>query len=234
MKKFYSKVSVVKGKSGFAIKLDDKVVKTPAKKNLNVNSDALANSIASEWREQGEKIDIKSMPHTTMCYAAIDQDKKSREMIAFEVAAYADTDLICYRAEIPLELHEKEAQSWDPIVAWLKAEYGVELLVTKGISHVEQAKETNLFINKYLAKQDNFVLIALHMLTGLLGSVFLSFAVAEKKFSLDEAWLASRVDEDFQASRWGDDQEAKEAIDEKYKQYSHAVSFLCLSQSENL
>lgn len=229
MKKFYKKVSTEKTKAGFSLLLDGKNVKTPAGKTLNVNTKALVNAVADEWRDQGEKIDIKTMPLTTMCYAAIDQGTAKRKLIEAEVGAYAGTDLICYRAEIPKELQEKEAQNWDPIITWLEKEFGLKLAVTNGIAHVEQQAHTYEFVEKYLVAQNIFPLIAMQMITGLLGSVFLCIAVVEKKLNLDEAWQASHIDEDFQMSMWGDDSEAKEMREEKYKQFSSAVRFLFLA-----
>ena len=228
MKRFYKDVSLNSADGGFTIALDGKGVKTPAGKPLTISAEPLANAVAGEWRGQKEKVDLKTMPLTTLSYAAIDQVAENRALIEGEVAAFAGSDLICYRADAPIELRKKEQAAWDPIVAWLTDEYALELIIINGISHVAQADKTLTFMASLLAEQNDFSLAAMQRITGLLGSVFLGVAVAEQKLSPDEAWAASRVDEMYQAELWGEDAEAAVELKAKHAQFCATVEFITL------
>lgn len=228
MKKFYDKASVAEVASGFSVVLDGRDIKTPATKLLVVSSKPLAKAIANEWQGQGEKVDLKTMPLTTLSYAAIDQVADNRALIEGEVGAYASSDLICYRADIPAELRKKEEAVWDPIVAWLKDKYNIDLILITGISHVEQGHDTKEFISKYLGDCDHFALAAMQRLTGLLGSIFLSIAIDKKQITVEQAWAASRVDEIYQAELWGEDTESLGEIEAKYAHFCAASQFLSL------
>jgi chaperone required for assembly of F1-ATPase len=53
-----------------------------------------------------------------------------------------------------------------------------------------------------------FRLAALYELTTLTGSLALALAVASGEMTVDAAWAAAHVDEDFQMRTWGADAEA--------------------------
>ena len=50
-KRFWKKVDVVSLEKNFCIKLDEKILKTPAKKEMLLPTKALAKKIALEWDE---------------------------------------------------------------------------------------------------------------------------------------------------------------------------------------
>ena len=56
MKRFYKDVAVTPQEGGFAILLDGRTVKTPARNILVLPTEKLASAIAAEWREQGEEV----------------------------------------------------------------------------------------------------------------------------------------------------------------------------------
>lgn len=72
-KRFWTDVSVVAQDGGFAVKLDGRAVRTPAKTELIVPSAALAEAIAEEWRAVEGAIDPEVMPFTRSANAALDK-----------------------------------------------------------------------------------------------------------------------------------------------------------------
>jgi chaperone required for assembly of F1-ATPase len=231
MIRFYKDAGLSKTANGYAVTLDGKHIKTPAGKVLELTSKPLAEAIADEWQGQIDKVDIKSMSLTTLSYAAIDQVGNNRALIEAEVGAYAGADLICYRAEAPLELRQKEEAAWNPIVTWLNDEHGLDLKTVTGLSYVRQDEKIEAFMSNYLAKQDMFILAALQRITGLLGSLFLSMAVEKDKISAENAWQISRVDEAYQAELWGEDVEADVEVAKKHANFNEAIVFLSLSKA---
>ncbi|MHC2479566.1 chaperone required for assembly of F1-ATPase [Rhizobium leguminosarum] len=71
-KRFYTGVSVAEHEGGFAITLDGKMVRTPARQVLAVPTEALAQLVAAEWQAQGEEINPVSMPVTRLVNTALD------------------------------------------------------------------------------------------------------------------------------------------------------------------
>lgn len=232
MRKFYKKATTKPIKGGFHILLDEKPIKTPTGAVVICPTQSLAKAVAHEWQEQVEKIQLKLMPLTTFCYAAIDQIAHNKELIISETAAFTGSDLICYRAQAPLDLQQQEAELWDPIMAWLKENHGLSLNITVGVKHVAQPPETLVFMQKYLSERSDFELAALQTMTSILGSIFLSFAFHQKLIDREQAWLASRVDENFQTKIWGEDDEAKVISKNKMNQFYAACHFLILAQSD--
>ena len=138
MKRFYKEAGIVEGE----IRLDDRPVRTPARRPLAVPSGLLAQAIADEWTAQGERIDPATMPLTGLANAAIDRVAPDREAFARGLAAYGESDLLCYRAEAPPPLVEREAALWDPILAWARRRYDVDFSLAGGVVHRPQPRAT--------------------------------------------------------------------------------------------
>src|SRR5579863_5228369 len=71
-KRFYSKAAAVNSGDGFALRLDDKPVRTPAGRLLAAPTLTLALAIVAEWDAQREHIDPAGMPLTRLANAIID------------------------------------------------------------------------------------------------------------------------------------------------------------------
>src|SRR5271154_1474123 len=120
MKRFYKTVSVEPGEGGFAVRLDGRPVKTPARETLAVPTRDLAEAIAAEWRGQGADILPETMPLTKSANTAIDRVAHHREATIAELLNYASADLLCYRAEEPADLAALQAREWDHWLSWLE------------------------------------------------------------------------------------------------------------------
>jgi len=210
-RRFYKTVEVAPAEAGgFAVLLDGRTPRSPANRPLLLPTRALAELIAQEWEAQGEHILMTSMPATRLAYTAIDRIGEAHADTAAEVARYAAADLICYYAEHPLSLTQRQANAWAPMLQWAREELAVDLQPAEGIIHRTQPPQSLQRTQELAEALDDFSLAALAHATGLLGSAVLALAVQRGRLSGGEAFALSRLDEAFQEERWGVDEEAAE------------------------
>lgn len=211
-KRFYKDVTVVPMQGGFGLHLDGRIVRTPAKAVLLVPTEALADVLAEEWRTQAEWIEPDSMPLTRLANSAIDGVAKTMAETAAEVAKFAESDLVCYRADEPDTLVEAQARAWDPVLAFARDSLGARFLCAEGVTFVEQPAPARAAVRDAVdavaATPDGALrLAALSVMTSLTGSVLLALAVAGGAYAAEAAWASAHVDEDFQMRHWGSDTE---------------------------
>lgn len=204
MKRFFKTASVGDAAGGYTVLLDGKPMRTPAKAPFVVRSKKLAEAIATEWQAQGETIKPAALPLTRLAGTAIDLVAQRREPIVAEIAKYAATDLVCYRAEAPSELAVRQHRAWQPHLDWAGTRYA-PLTVTAGIAPVTQAPEALTAYRDAVAAYDDMTLAALHLATTTLGSLVLALALIEGRIAADEAFAAAELDQSFQIERWGED-----------------------------
>lgn len=224
-RRFWSQVAVVPVGDGFAIELDGRRIRTPAKAELALPTREMADAIASEWQAQQGRIDPVSMPVTGSANAAIDKVRPQHAEVTAMLAAYGDADLLCYRAEAPAGLCQRQAAAWDPALNWAEAVLGARLRVFSGVIH--QPQDANLLerLAAQVAALTPFQLAAFHDLVSLSGSLILGFAAARGWRDADSLWQLSRIDETWQEEQWGSDGEARKAADLKRQAFVHAKRF---------
>ena len=208
-KRFYERASIAPEAKLYAVRLDDKPVRTPAGRLLAAPARALAEALAAEWEAQREMIDPAKMPLTRLANSIIDGVTERSAPVAEEIARYLRTDLVCYRAGSPRGLVERQARQWDPIVEWARDVLGARLLLAEGVVHVTQP-EAALTAAGAAIPRDPWRLGALHSVTTLTGSALLALALAQGRITADEAWAAAHVDEDWNMEQWGRDELALE------------------------
>lgn len=214
----------------YAVTLGGKPVHTPTKRIVTVPSRALAEAIAEEWRAQGDRVDPKSMPMTRYMNSILDTVADHRDGVVDQVAAYGASDLLCYRAERPEGLVARQAAAWDGPLTWAARAKGAPMVVTSGVMAVDQPPASLDALRAAVAAQDDAGLAALHDLTAFSGSLVLALAVADGHLTPDEAWAASRVDEDWQVEQWGEDDLATKAAVDKRAAFMDAARLLELSR----
>lgn len=207
MKRFYKSVGIAEEGNGFSVRLDNRPVKTPAKKPLMLPNRSLAEAVADEWDEQPEDIDTYKMRLTRLANSAIDRVAEHRDAVVGEVAGFADTDLVCYRAAEPVPLAERQEAGWGPMVSWLADRYGIALNTTTGLLPVAQSADSMKAVVTVVESFDAFSLAGLHLVTSACGSVVLGLAVADGRIDGASAWELSLMDETFQIENWGEDPE---------------------------
>ncbi len=226
MKKFYKDVSVVEEDGGFAVALDGRKVKTPAKAAQIVPTKAAAQLMANEWVTQGDEISPDTMPVTRMVNSSIDSIAKNRSHVVDEIAAFGGSDLICYRADEPDELVNRQNEAWDRFHIWLAETWGVKLAMTTGVMPVSQRDEDLLILRQAVDKQNDFILSGLHTVVTISGSLVMGLAFLSGDFDIDDIWQASRVDEVYQAEEWGEDWEAKDRWEKKNAELRAAAVYI--------
>ena len=204
MKRFYKEAAVQEKAAGaYCVALDGRVMRTPGRELLSLPNRPLADAIATEWAEQPEKIDPNAMPMTRFANTAIDRVRLRREAVIDEIAAYGQTDLLCYRAEGPETLAARQDAVWQPHLDWAAERYGVRMRVTRQILHVPQPPETLSVLRDTVGQRNEFTLSAMHSLTAILG----------------------------QAEKWGDDFEAVARREGVQAEITSAARFLAVSEA---
>jgi chaperone required for assembly of F1-ATPase len=169
---------------------------------------ALAEAVAEEWRGQGAKVDPHAMPLMRLAATAIDIGGPERTAVVAQVAGYAATDLVCYRAEHPPELIERQVAAWQPLVDWAMAALDARLVVTQGVVPVAQPEAAIGALRRAVDAYDPWRLAALGSATTASGSLVIALALMAGRLDAEAAWAASQVDETFEIERWGEDAEA--------------------------
>lgn len=228
MKRFYREAAAVPGEGGVAILLDGRPVKTPARNPLVVPTEELGKAIAAEWNGQGDEIDPRAMPLTGLANAAIDRVAPDPAAFAQGLAAYGESDLLCYRSEGPPTLVRRQEEGWDRLLAWARRRYDVDFETVRGVMHKAQPAETVDRLARAVAARDPFRLAALSPLVTISGSLVVALALAEGEIGLDEAWAAATLDEAWQAEQWGSDPLAEQALEARRRDFDAAYRFLTL------
>jgi chaperone required for assembly of F1-ATPase len=229
-KRFYtSAAAAARNEGSFAIELDGRQVKTPAGRPLAVPTRALADAIAQEWNAQGEEIVSATLPLTRLANSAIDGVAGRQEEVVHDIVNYASTDLLCYRASSPAGLAAGQARVWNPILSWVRREYGAVFNVATGIQHVGQPAASLEAIKRAISSFDDFKLAAFHVMTSLTGSALIALAHVKGFLDADDAWRAAHVDESWQASHWGEDFEAAERQGSRKTEFLNASLFFKLA-----
>ncbi|MFC7498924.1 ATP12 family chaperone protein [Enterovirga sp. GCM10030262] len=228
MTRFYSHATLRAAQGGFEILLDERAVKTPARRPLLLPTEPLARAVAEEWNAQGEKVDPRSMPLTGLANAAIDRVAPDAESFARGLAAYGENDLLCYRAEGPSSLVARQAELWDPLLAWARRRFDVDFEIVCGIMHRPQYEATLRQLAHAVAARDPFALAGLSPIVTIGGSLIVALALAEEAIDLDRAWSAATLDEAWQAEQWGEDAEAAAALEARRHDFAAAYRFLTL------
>jgi chaperone required for assembly of F1-ATPase len=208
-RRFYQTASVQAESGMFYLLLDGKKAHTPARSPIALPSLAAATLIAAEWLAQKDVIDPAEMHATRMVNAGIDRVSGKQPEVVAEIAKYGKSDLLCYRADAPDRLVERQRLAWDPVLAWARRELGLTLDLAEGIMFLRQPEETLVKIERQILDlKEPIALAAMHTLTTLSGSVILSLAVCKGWMSAETAFDASELESDFTAEAWGVDLEA--------------------------
>lgn len=224
-KRFWKDVVIEETPDGYAIRLDAKPLRTPAKRPLVLPTRALAEAVAEEWRAVEGKVDPRRMPFTRSANAAIDKVATQFAEVAGLIADYGASDLVCYRAEAPQELVLLQAAAWDPLLDWAAKRHGAKLDKAHGIVPVRQPAEAVAALGDAVRATTPFELTALHDLVSLSGSLLIGLRATEPGSDPEELWRLSRIDEDWQAELWGEDAEASAAAETKRRDFLHAHRF---------
>jgi len=226
-KRFYKEVAAGPVDGGFVVTLDGRGVKTPGKKlPVVVPAAAIATEMAKEWAAQQEFINPATMPMVRLINSAVESGEEMIPAFRAEVVKFAAGDLLLYRAEGPQELVSEQELVWDKALVTVARHFGVSFQPTMGVLHQPQPQSTLDRLAEALDGESLLVLTTLVSITGLTGSGILSIGLWHKLFTPDQVWAAAHVDEDFQISQWGQDEEAAERRAMRRVEFDTAVTVL--------
>ena len=225
MKRFWTTVTI---DSDNVIRLDGKPVRTPGRQPLALPRPALAEAVAAEWRAVGDVVDPRAMTLTGLANAVIDRVAPDPSTFAAGLAAFAESDLLCYRADDPPALVERQAAMWDPLLDWARGRYDVHFEVTAGIMHRPQPPATLTRLRDAVLARSAFELAGLSPIVTISGSLVAALALIEHAVTADAVWRAAELDEDFQAEQWGRDPLSEAALESRRRDFDAGVRFLGL------
>ena len=208
MKRFYKDVTVKTSKSGYQICLDDRPVRSPAKAVVVVPSQSLAEAVQAEWKAVEDEIQPEDMPIYSMAVTVTDRVTPQRQELADEVARYIHDDVLRYRSGNDLNLASRQTEMWNPWLNWAEQACGLRLSTTVGLMPVFADDVTEHIVRSRLQPLADAQFGCLYRVATLAGSVVLGLAFQERQLDADELFETAFLDELYQNSLWGKDEEA--------------------------
>jgi chaperone required for assembly of F1-ATPase len=230
MKRFYRTVTVEGRDGGHVVLLDGRPVRTPGGNSLVLPTEKLAGAIAAEWQGQGDEIAATSMPLLRLANTVIDGVAVHRDEVIGAILRFGENDLLCYRAHQPPELVARQKAGWDPLLDWVAEKQGANMRVAAGLVHVDQPPEALAALRRALEEFDAFTLGGLHVVASVTGSTVLALAVGDGFISGARAFELSRIDEIYQAEKWGQDAEAAKRTTHLARELDKAVELIGFSR----
>lgn len=226
-KRFYKDVGVAPVDTGFVVTLDGRQARTPGRKMpAAVPAAPIAMAMAAEWAAQGEFINPGTMPTVRLINSGVESGEASIPAFRDEIVKFAGGDLLLYRADSPQGLVAVQEQYWDDALVRLARHFGVSFQPTFGIQHQPQPQTTLDRLAQVLEGEQLITLTALVSMTGLTGSGLLTLGFWHRLIDADAVWTASHVDEDYQISQWGEDEEAAHRRALRRVEFDTAVAVL--------
>jgi chaperone required for assembly of F1-ATPase len=229
MKRFWTSAGVIEDAGWYFIRLDGRPMRLPGGPELRLRQRALAEAIAAEWQAVGGEFSAEDVPLTRLAGTAQERIVPDPRPTAVALAAYAESDLLCYRADGPEALVVRQHHAWQPWLDWAAGTYGARLVVTRGVMPVRQDAAAVAALREAMLGLDPFVLAGLGVLVPSFGSCVLGLAVAAGRLSAEEALRLSMVDELFEAAAWGEDDAAAARRAAVARDVSEAARFMALA-----
>ena len=231
IKRFYKEAEAVEAEGGFTVALDGKQLRSPARSALALPSRSLAEALAAEWAAQGETLDPKAMALTSLAYTALDIVRPRRAEVVAELAAYGETDLVCYRVERPDVLVARQQAVWQPLLDWAALELNAPLVATSGLLMQPQPPEALAALGRAVERHDDLALAGLDAAVKTSGSLVIGLALSADRLDPTGAFEAAELHETYQIEAWGEDQDATKRRDKVRAEIEAANRFLTLLQS---
>lgn len=224
-RKFYKQAAVLAQGEGFAVALDGRALKTPAKRVLTLPTRALGEACAAEWNAQVDFIRAETMPLTRLANVALDHAPRARAEMAAQIAKFGETDLLSHRADGPAPLVNRQSAAWDPLLAWSAETLGARLATAEGIVALPQPPEALAALEGYAARLDDFRLTGLAHAAGLATSAVIACALAAGRLDGADAFAAAALDDLYQLETWGEDEEARQRLNNQRAEYEALEQF---------
>jgi chaperone required for assembly of F1-ATPase len=236
VKRFWDTATIEPGETGYTVLLDGKPMHLPGGPLLRVDAEPLARAIAEEWTAagggKGGEMSFADTPLTRLAGTAQLRIAPDPAPTIDAIARYAESDLLCYRAEAPEALVHRQMRAWQPWLDWAALAYDAPLRVSTGVAYVEQPSGSLAALRKAVAALDVAAVAALGLAVPALGSLVLGLALAERRLDAGTAHALGCLDELFQAEAWGEDAAAVARRQAVAEEIELAARFLALTRGE--
>lgn len=213
MKRFWNNATVRSDDNGHAVLLDDRALHLPGGGVLRVAPLALAEAMAAEWQaaggSKGGEMSFADTPLTRLAGTALERIAPDPNPTIDAIARYGESDLLCYRAESPSKLVDRQSREWQPWLDWVRDAHDAPLRVTAGVTYVRQHRDSIAALRRAVAGFTPYTLAALGVAVPALGSLVLGLAMAAGCLDAATAHTLAALDELFQEEEWGADEEAQ-------------------------
>ncbi len=232
-RRFWTRACAVATAGGFAVLLDDRPLRLPGGAELRCASLPLAEAVAAEWNRAGASasgvfdasdVVLTGLAGTLQAHVATQPRHAVMALLRF-----VDGELLCYRASRPDALVALQRSLWQPWLDWLGQEQGAELRVTQGVMPIDQPAAALAALRRRLEAVSPGVLTGLGLAVPALGSLVLGLAMAVRRLDAAEAFRLSRLDEAFQAGKWGSDAAATASAERVQREVATAQRFMELA-----
>jgi chaperone required for assembly of F1-ATPase len=214
MKRFWKQADIAPEAACWRVLLDGRPVRLPDGPPLQLAHRALAEAVAAEWQAAGGapggEMSYADVPMTRLAGTAQLRIAPDSEPVALELARYGESDLLCYRADQPQALVERQHRQWQPWLDWAESRFGARLRVTSGVMHVAQDPATLAALAAAVPACDPWALAGLGLAVPGTGSLVLGLAMASGELDAASAHALATLDETFQEELWGADDAATE------------------------
>jgi chaperone required for assembly of F1-ATPase len=212
MKRFWDSATTEPMAGGYRVLLDGRPMRLPGGSALTISPPRLALAIAEEWQHagggKGGEMSFSDTPLTRLAGTAQERIAPDPAPTIDAIARYGESDLLCYRADTPRELVQRQARLWQPWLDWATLAYDAPLRVTTGVGYVKQHHDSIAALKRAVARQNIHTVAGLGIAVPVLGSLVLGLALAAGELDADTATALGALEELFQVELWGEDTEA--------------------------
>ena len=167
------------------------------------------------------------MPVTRLLNSAIDGVARTMDETRAEIARYAGSDLLCYRAEEPETLAERQRLAFDPVLDWAaRSARRAASRSRRASMHVAQPPEALAAVRAALDAVDDPVALAALSVDHDPDRLGAAGACGRRAGALapTRRGASAHVDEDFQNEHWGVDEEAMARRAARWREMEAAAS----------
>ena len=203
------KIDIVQGKKGkYLLNINNKSLKTPDGNIIELPSMKLAKILLKDYESSFKSKPLNIVRPIKITNTAIDKIKPNNILYINEITDNLNNDMICYFANSPLELVDLQNKEWLPLINYMESSYNIELIYTSKLFSINQKPDSLLKLKNILNEINIFKLSAIYTLSQITKSIIISLALVNNKISAKKAFENSNLEELYQISKWGKDEEA--------------------------
>ena len=203
------KIDIVQGKKGkYLLNINNKSLKTPDGNIIELPSMKLAKILLKDYESSFKSKPLNIVRPIKITNTAIDKIKPNNIFYINEITDNLNNDMICYFTNSPVELVDLQNKEWLPLINYMESSYNIELIYTSKLFSINQKPDSLLKLKNILNEINIFKLSAIYTLSQITKSIIISLALVNNKISAKKAFENSNLEELYQISKWGKDEEA--------------------------